>query len=322
MSTEAVTVSGDKSLRYVDPKTIRENKEMLRGCNKKADAYVELVQSVKSKGILTPISVRDLGDGTFGLVDGLQRWNASLDLGLNEIPAQVITISDGEILEAQIVANAQKIETRPVEYTKALLRLLSMNPALTMGELANRLGKSTSWLNDRFHLLKLSDQLQGLVNEGKIPLANAYALSKVPDEHQAQFIENSMTQPSTEFVPQVQKFVAEIRKAAKEGRTANTDAFIVTPHFQKMKDVEAEIQSGKVADAILSTEGITDAKSGFIAGLKWALSIDKNSIEAAKAKYEQKKKELEEAKEKRKLEREKKKQEDAAKAAAEAGLKL
>lgn len=295
----------------VPTSAIRENKDMLRGCNKQSEGFSELRASIKAKGILNSITVRDLGDGTYGLIDGLQRWQACLDLAVPEIPANIITIADAEILEAQIVANVQKIETKPVEYTKALLKLLSMNPAMTMGDLARRLGKSLSWLSDRFHLLKLSDAIQALVNEDKIVLANAYALAKIPPEFQEQFLDAAQTQPTTEFVPSVQKFVKEHKDAARQGRPVNADAFSAVPHFQKMADVKAELDAGKVAEALVSTYGITTAVEGFKMGLQWALHLDPSSIEAARKKFEAKKAEMDAAKKKRAEER-------AAKKAAEA----
>lgn len=294
----------------VPVKSIRENKEMLRGCNKQSPEYQEVKASIQSKGLLTPISVRDLGDGTFGLVDGLQRWNIFQDLGYELIPAQVVTMADAEILEAQIVANAQRIETKPVEYTKALLRLLAMNPTLTMSELARRLGKSPTWLSERFHLLKLNEQLQGLVNENKIPLANGYALAKVPEEFQSQFLEAAMTQPTTEFVPGVQKFVKEHREAQKQGRAANPDAFTAVPHLQKLADIKQELETGHIATVLVNNVQPKDTKEAFLLGVKWAVHMDPLSVEAAKETYEKRKVEAEAAKKARAEERAAKKAAD------------
>jgi ParB family chromosome partitioning protein len=298
-------------LDYVPVSAIRENREMLRGCNKQTEEYQNGLASVREKGILTPISVRDLGDGTFGLIDGLQRWNWAQDAGLPTIPAQITDTAEAEVLEAQIVANVQRIETKPVEYTKALLKLLAMNPTLTMTELARRLGKGTGWLNDRFHLLKLKDSIQALVNEGKIPLANAYALSKVPTEHQDQFLVNAQTQPTGEFVPAVQKFVKEIKDAARQGRSVDTNAFMVVPHLQKISDIKGELENSKVADILLSNTNTTDPKEAFLLGLKWALHLDPLSIDAAKQKFEARKVEAEAAKKKRAEERAAKKEAEA-----------
>lgn len=316
--TQMAGATGGKNKQMDVPvKAIRENKEMLRGCNKQSQDYQEVKQSITAKGLLTPISVRDLGDGTFGLVDGLQRWNIAQDLGWEFIPAQVVTMADGEILEAQIVANAQRIETKPVEYTKALLRLLAMNPTLTMSELARRLGKSATWLTERFHLLKLSEQLQGLVNENKISLANGYALAKVPEEFQSQFLEGAMTLPTTEFVPGVQKFVKEHREALKQGRATNPDAFTAVPHLQKLADIKQELETGHIATVLTNQVQPKDIKSAFLLGVQWAVHMDPLSQQAAKELYEKRKLEADADKKKRAEERAAKKAEDDKKKAQE-----
>lgn len=308
------------TLKDVPVKAIRENKDMLRGCNKQSPEYQEVKASIKSKGLLTPISVRDLGDGTYGLVDGLQRWNIAQDLGWDLIPAQVVSMADAEVLEAQIVANAQRIETKPVEYTKALLKLLAMNPTLTMSELARRLGKTPSWLSERFHLLKLSESLQNLVNEGKIVLANGFALAKVPEEFQSQFVELAMTRPTTEFVPAVQKFVKEHREAIRQGRSTNPDAFTAVPHLQKLADLKTEIETGSVATTLINHSQPKDLKEAFLLGVKWAVHMDPLSVEAAKVQYEKRKAEADEAKKQRAAERAAKKAEEAKAAMSAAGV--
>lgn len=309
---------GHNSQQDVAVKAIRENKDMLRGCNKQGEEYQGVLASVKQKGLLTPISVRDLGDGTFGLIDGLQRWNIAQDLGWEFIPAMIVSMADAEVLEAQIVANAQRVETKPVEYTKALLKLLAMNPTLTMNDLARRLGKSLSWLNERFHLLKLNKDLQDLVNDGKIVLANAYALSKVPTDFQEQFKEQALTQPTTEFVPAVQKFVREHREAARQGRATNPDQFVATPHLQKLKDITAELETGNIASVLIARVQPTSVKDAFLLGVQWAAHMDPLSQEASKIVYDKRKEEAEKAKKARADERAKKKQEEDAKKIADA----
>jgi ParB/RepB/Spo0J family partition protein len=304
----AGATGGMSNMKDVPVKAIRENKEMLRGCNKQSPDYQELKAGIQSKGLLSAISVRDLGDGTYGLVDGLQRWNIAQDLGWEFIPAQIVSMAEGEILEAQIVANAQRIETRPVEYTKALLKLLAMNPTLTMSELARRLGKSITWLSERFHLLKLNPQIQELVNENKIPLANGYALSKVPEEFQSQFLESAMTQSTTEFVPQIQKFVKEHREAIKQGRSADPQAFIAVPHLQKLTDIKQELETGHIAIVLINNVQPKDLKEAFLLGVKWSVHMDPLSVDASKANYEKRKKEADEAKKKRAEERAAKKE--------------
>src|SRR5262245_37817198 len=112
---------------------IRENAVALRQVDRESEAYICLVDSVRNRGILNPILVREItnpesGETLYGLVDGLHRWNAAIDAGLKEIPVQIIDMNQAEVEEAQIIGNVHKIETRPIEYTRQLERLMARQP--------------------------------------------------------------------------------------------------------------------------------------------------------------------------------------------------
>lgn len=298
-------------LASIPVSAIRDNKEMLRGVNKETDDYKGLVQSIRSFGVIDSISVRDIGEGQFAIVNGLQRLTACRDLGIAEIPANILDIEEGRVLEAQIVANAQTIETKAMEYTKALVQVLRMNPTMTMVQLAGRLGKSYSWLSERFHLLNLNANIQALVNEGTIGLANAYALAKVPAEHQEQFLVQAQSQPSQEFVPNVQAFVKNLKAKIREGRSQEPASYVHRAKLQKLPAVQSELDTPTIAQVLISNTGAKTAAEGFALALKWVTHSDPLSIDAAKAKWDKEQAEHEELLTKRKAERDKKKAEEA-----------
>lgn len=301
------------SVAMVDPKKIKASKDMLRGCNKQSEEYQGMLQSVKSKGIIDSLSVRANGDDSYTIINGFQRLNCALDLGLSEVPVHIMDMEESEILEGQIVANAQKIETKPVEYTKALLRLLALKPAMTMTELAQRLGKSLSWLSERFHLMKLTAKIQALVNENKIGLASAYALAKCPEEMQEQLLDEAQTTPTQDFVLKVQTLLKNHKKAITEGKTPGQQEFVASPKLQKVNTLQ-EVMDGKF-DAfgpLNARVQPTDAKSGFMLGIQFALHLDPISVENAKKDYEARQKKLKEDAEARKAERERLKREKEA----------
>lgn len=305
------------SVAMIDPKKIRASKDMLRGCNKQSEEYQEMLASVKSKGIQDSLSVRANPDGeTFTIINGFQRLNCALDLGLPQVPVHILDIEESDILEGQIVANAQKIETKPVEYTKALLRLLALKPGLTMTELAQRLGKSLSWLTERFHLLKLTPRIQTLVNEAKIPLASAYALAKCPEEIQEQLLEEAQTTGTNDFVLKVATLLKNRKSAIQQGKAPGEQVFIASPKLQKVATIQ-EVLDGKsnVFEALAARVQPTDARSGFILGLQYAIHMDPLSVDAAKADYEARQKKIKDDAEKRKAEREAKKKAADAQAA-------
>lgn len=296
---------------------IRENKAALRPVNRKTEGYEELVESIRIRGVLNPIVVRPMtdsetGEQYYGLVDGLHRWSASKDAGKSTIPANVITMDEAESLEAQIIGNIQRIETKPVEYSKGLQRLLSQNPLLTERELASKLGKSTSWIRERLGLLNLNEGIAKLVDEGRINLSNAFALAKLPPEVQTDFAERAMTQSPQEFAPLVKNRKNEIEKARREGRDPSKETWQPVAHLRSMSTLKEELEKREVGPALLRLTGVSTPEDAFTLGIQWALNIDPQSVEIQKQREEERKKVAAEKREAAKAQRDKLKQERSA----------
>jgi hypothetical protein len=221
-------------------------------------------------------------------------------------------MENAEVLEAQLIANVHKIETKAVEYSKQLVKILSANPVMRMADLAAKLNKSGTWLSERLGLLKLTPELQALVNDQKINLSNAFALAKLPPEEQVNFMDRAMTQSPQEFVPTATQRVKEIKEAKRQGKTAAPAEFVPVPHARRMSELKDELTNPTIGPALCTKQGVKDAKSGFALGVAWALHMDNDSIALAKEKDTARKTELAEAKKRRDLERAQKKQKDAA----------
>lgn len=312
----------DKSkLKEIPLSLIRESKVALRSVQRQSEQYQGLVDSIKARGVLNPILVREqkdpeTGELIYGLVDGLQRFNASMDAGRETIPAKVTSLSDAEVLEAQIITNVHKIETKPVEYSKQLMHILAGNPTMTISNLATKLAKSPTWVSERLGLVKLSESIGKLVDEGKINLSNAYALAKLPDEEQANFVERAMTQQPQEFVPAANARVKELRDAKRQGRDASAGGFTPVAHLQKVGDLKSELENFETIPALLDRLNVTDPKEAAKLTLQWVLHLDPVSVELAKTQFEERQRQVEEAKAKRKAEAEAKKAAAATEAAA------
>jgi ParB family chromosome partitioning protein len=282
----------DTQLAHIELDKIRENKDALRIVNRKTESYLELVDSIKNDGILNPIVVTpahdaDTGEDYFTLVDGLHRYTAATDCGLDKVPAHIMSMEDQQILYSQIIANVHKVETKPVEYSKQLQKILSYDPVLTSTQLASKLGKSTAWLNDRLGLLKLADNIAPLVDEGKINLSNAFALAKLPVEEQANFTDRAMTMTPQEFTPTIVARKKELDQARRKGRDATPEQFIPVPSLRKLKELKEEHENKKVGPVLVKAMKCKTAADGFAAGVAWTLKMDPNSVEAARKKDEE-----------------------------------
>lgn len=276
---------------------IRENAEALRvAVNKQDPDYVELVDSVRKRGILNPILVREIKDPVtggklYGLIDGLHRFNAAMDSGLTEVPAQIGSLEEGDLLEAQMLANVHRIETKAAQYSKALVKVLGSNPTLTIAELAGRLSKSPKWLQDRLGLVKLTDPIQKLVDDGKLVLVNAYALSKLPPDKQEELLNQAIAKSPAEFVGQADNVRRELAKAKREGRPA-VAAFAPTERQQKLGLIKSErvIANENPAESAIvkaaKQNGVTTVEQAVAYTLNWVLHLDPVSIAKDKAEYD------------------------------------
>lgn len=309
-------------LKHIPLGDIREPDKALRKVDKTKEDYAGLVESIRVKGIMNPITVRELkdedtGETLYGLVDGLQRFNGAQDAGLDTIPAQVISCKDGELIEAQVMANVHKIETKPVEYSRALLKILQDNPLLPKSELATRLAKSGAWISERLGLLKLTDSIGKLVDEDKVGLSNAYALAKLPVDEQGNYVDRAMTMTPQQFAPAVNARVKELRDAKRKGKDAAPEEFLAIPLLRTRKELVAEMETPQSGPTLCKEFKPTKPQDAFALGIKWSLNMDPRSQAVQKARDEERRANLKKERETSDLERKRKR---AAAAAAKATL--
>lgn len=275
---------------------IRENTEALRvAVDKKDPKYIELVDSVRRVGVMTAILVREIeapdGSKLYGLIDGLHRFNAALDAGLNDIPATIGDLDEGNLLEAQILANVHKIETKAAQYSKALIKILGANPLLTIEELAGRLSRSPQWLRERLGLLKLTKEIQAQVDDGTLGLTNAYALAKLSEAKQAELVNQAISKSPAEFVAIAENVRKEEAKAKREGRPA-VATFQPNERLQKLGHIKAEravLESNPAESPLVKAAkaaGVTTVEDAIAYAIKWTLHLDPVSIQRDKAEYE------------------------------------
>jgi len=310
-----------RRLDYIPLTLIVESEVALRGVDKKSEDYLQLAQSIRENGVYEPILVREITDPSgvirYGLINGLQRYTASKDAGHTDIPAHIADISEGDLMQAQIITNLHRVETRPAQYSVQLRRLISQNPLLTMRELANTLSVSTKWLDDRLSLVKLHKNIQKLVDSDELKLANAYALAKLPIDEQLEYVDRALTEKSVEFTGIVSQRCKEIRDAKKQGREPRAQSFTAVERVQPLSDIKNERAKPSVYITVLKEVSAKTAEEGWKAAIDWVLRMDPLSIKKQKATYEAKLKEREANRKKAKAEREAKKKEDAAKKQAD-----
>lgn len=295
------------SLKKVQVADIRDNPVALRTVNQQSEAFLGLCDSIRQRGFMGAITARERTDGDgnkfYEVVDGLHRFTAARAVGLQEINVDIVSLSEAQVLEAQIMANIHKIETTPMQYTEQLKRILSMNPLMTETELATKLGKSPAWIKERLGLLRIeNEQIRSLINDGKINLSNAYALAKLPPDEMPTFVDRAMTEPPDTFLPVVNARVKEVREARRKGQSAAPAGFQPVEFMRKLKEVRDARTTNDIANSLLSSLGITDPVAAFNLALSWILHVDPESVKEQKAKYDAREAEKSELKKRKKAE--------------------
>jgi ParB family chromosome partitioning protein len=144
------------------------------------EALEELAQSIRQQGVITPVTVRQMPDGTYQLIAGERRCRASQMAGLKEIPAYVRTATDTQMMEMGLVENIQRENLNAMEVALAYNALID-ECQLTHEELSERVGKNRSTITNYLRLLNLPAETQLALSTDQISMAHARALVNVED---------------------------------------------------------------------------------------------------------------------------------------------
>jgi ParB family chromosome partitioning protein len=141
----------------------------------------ELADSIKSHGLIQPITVRYIGEKRFELISGERRLRASKLAGLDEIPAYIREADDEQSMAFALIENIQREELNPLEVALGYKRLLEEFD-YTQAEVASRVGKNRTTVTNMLRLLNLPDFIQAALVENKISTGHARALITLEDE--------------------------------------------------------------------------------------------------------------------------------------------
>jgi ParB family transcriptional regulator, chromosome partitioning protein len=143
------------------------------------EALAALAASIEASGIVQPLLVRPLADGSYELVAGERRWRAAQQAGLEKVPAVIRDQAEAERLQAALIENMVREDLNPVEEARACSALVE-ELGLTKEELAKRVGRSRPAVSNLIRLLELPDEALGLLESGDLSEGHGRALLGVP----------------------------------------------------------------------------------------------------------------------------------------------
>lgn len=147
------------------------------------DSIKELAETLDKDGLLQPIVVREDGEDHYEIIAGERRYRAAKSLGWETIPAIVKNMDDDQAASLALIENLQREDLNPIDEAKAYTNLMKLND-LTQTALAKNMGKSQSYVANKLRLLKLDDDVQKALIEGKITARHGRALLNLSEDDQ------------------------------------------------------------------------------------------------------------------------------------------
>ncbi len=226
IDTSDVHVQGSSNLSEIALTMISPNPNQPR-TDFDESALQELAASIREIGLVTPITLRQMGENEYQIIAGERRWRAATLAGLTTIPAYIRTAEDEKVMEMALVENIQREDLNPIEIALAYQHL-SETTGMTQEKISSRVGKSRTSITNYMRLLKLPAQIQIALKNKDIDMGHARALLAIDS-------------PSTQL-----KLFKEVQRNGYSVRK-------VEELVQKLKNGES-IQTVKKPDSQLSLE--------------------------------------------------------------------
>lgn len=138
-------------------------------------ALADLADSIRQYGVLQPLVVRPMPDGSYQLVAGERRWRAARMAGLSQVPVVVKELSDGETMELALIENLQREDLNAIEEASGYKELMEMF-GLTQEQVSARVGRSRPAITNSLRLLSLPEGVRSLVETGELSAGHARSL--------------------------------------------------------------------------------------------------------------------------------------------------
>ena len=190
----------------------------------------ELASSIRKIGVIQPITLRELPNGSYQIIAGERRYRASLMANLTAIPAYVKTVDDEDVMEMALIENIQREDLNAIEIALAYQKLID-SQSLTQEQLSERVGKKRATIANYMRLLKLPALVQMGIKDKKIDMGHARALVTIPDPVVQLNLYNRIIKEGLS----VRKVEAIVKNEIAEGGKNNKSVAKSTDEFEALK---------------------------------------------------------------------------------------
>ena len=244
IDTSHVDTNGGSSISEIELSAIVANPDQPRRTFDE-DAMQELADSIKEHGVISPITLRDNGNGTYMIIAGERRFRASKLAGLERIPAYIRTAKDEQVMEWALIENIQREDLDAIEIALAYQRLMD-DYNLTQERMSERIGKKRATVANYLRLLKLPAEIQVGIKEKKIDVGHARAILGCPStERQLSLYQRILKEGLS--VRKVEELAQESKKDEKPKTQVNSNPYAeLAKKISFDTGLKVTIQNGKV----------------------------------------------------------------------------
>jgi ParB family chromosome partitioning protein len=227
ITMEDLQTSGSSSINEVELSKIKPNPDQPRSVFDQ-EALEELAASIRSLGLVQPITIREVGDDQYQIISGERRYRASMMAGLETVPAYIKKAGDENIMEMALIENIQREDLNPIEIALALQTLID-NYQLTQEKLSERIGKKRATIANFVRLLKLPAEIQMGLQDKEKPFDMGHAKLLL-----------SLNDPSTQLMiyKQIIEYGFSVRRTEEIVKAINEEQEISVPPRKKTKTPE------------------------------------------------------------------------------------
>ncbi len=198
-------------------------------------ALQELSDSIKRHGVVQPLVVTPAQDGIYTLIAGERRWRAATAAGLKTVPAVIRSSEELEQLEVALIENVQRVDLSPLEQAVSIERLHEQF-SLSYDDIAKRLGKAHSTVNNTVRLLRLPSEARDALAAGKISEGHARAILALKGDEQRQAYLLKTIREQGWSVRQAERFVTSVKAGTKDVKKTHEHVATETPDTKKLSN--------------------------------------------------------------------------------------
>ena len=242
------STNNQRAIKDIDPGSINAGRFQPRA-NFDEDKLLELTDSIKKHGVLSPILVRELGLNKYEVIAGERRLRASIKAGLKTIPCLVDQKKDQDALESALIENLQREDLNAVEEARGYDRL-KREFGLTQDEVATSTGKARSTIANSIRLLSLPAKVLDLLSSGQIEKGHAKLLASL-DSKEAEaaadnIVKNKLTVKDLSNISQKKKSSKTSTKKNKDTDLLNIEQEMSDAFGHKIEIEAKNKKNGKV----------------------------------------------------------------------------